>query len=332
MEIIEKSTGQGDIGVNKKNILIVGGFGFLGSALVKELLRNHNLTILDCQEYALSPLGKSGIDMNNVKIIHGDASIFHTFDDMGLDYDYIVNVAAFLGINAVASKSIYTICNNIDITRNLLDFAVQQKHLEKYIEFSSSEIYGINAINNLEEAPAVIEDARGARWCYAAAKTLSEHITFAYSREKGLPVVVIRPFNIFGEYRTGENAISQFAYCLIRNEPILIKGNGRQVRDWCYIDDFVAFFRLLLESNCINQIFNVGNPSNCVSVLELAIKMKKIFCSESEIVITESSEPDVYIRKTSIEKAKSLLGFYPLVDLETGLKNIYDYLMASVII
>lgn len=310
-----------------KNVLVVGGCGFLGSAIVEKLYLNNNLTVLDYSDYLVSPLSKKKIDINRITLIKADAGKSDTYDTLELEFDYIINAAAYLGIKSVTSNSIYTMCNNVDVTRCLLNFCTKQHHLVKYVEFSSSEIYGINTNDSDENAPAIIENANGARWCYAAAKNYSEHLTFAYSREKDVPTIIIRPFNIFGEHRSKDNVISQFAMAFLNNEPVIISGNGSQLRDWCYIDDFVDFFILMIESDYINEVLNVGNPDNRVSVLELANIMQRIFKSESEIYITNSKEPDVYIRKASIEKSKSLLGFQPQISLEDGLKKIYKYLV-----
>ncbi len=311
--------------MDNKNILVVGGCGFLGSAIVEKLYLNNNLTILDYSDYLASPLGKKKIDINKIILIKTDAGNINSYDALDLEFDYIINAAAYLGIKSVASNSIYTMCNNVDVTRCLLNFCTKQHHLVKYIEFSSSEIYGVNANDSDENAPAIIENAKGARWCYAAAKNYSEHLTFAYSREKNVPTIIIRPFNIFGEHRSTDNVISKFAMAFLNNEPVIISGNGLQLRDWCYIDDFVDFFTLVIESGYVNEVLNVGNPDNRVSVLELANIMRRIFKSESEIYITNSKEPDVYVRKASIEKSKSLLGFQPQISLEDGLSKIYKY-------
>ncbi|AIJ35235.1 NAD-dependent epimerase/dehydratase family protein [Porphyromonas gingivalis] len=311
--------------MTNKNILIIGGYGFIGSALVEKYYKENNITIIDNSDYSTSSLGLRNIDISKINIHHGDATDKDFILSIGDNFDYIVNAAAILGIKKVAEKSIQTIQTNISTSNNSLELAKKQKHLLKYLSFSTSEVYGIKTYNSKECDEAVIGPPNEARWCYAASKILIDHLAFAYHREYNIPITIIRPFNIFGEYRLGSNAINTFVSKMLSNEPVYIDGDGSQVRTWCYIKDFIAGIDSALTSNYINEIFNIGNPFNKITIYELAVLIKSLIGSKSEIIVSHSSVPDVKFRTVDIKKATDKLNYIPNYSLYEGLANFIEW-------
>ena len=312
--------------MKNKKILIIGGAGFIGSAIIDRYYKENKIVVLDTCSYEGSSLALRNLPMENIKFIKGDATDFDTVISLEKDFDYIIHASAILGIKKVVIESINTIMTNIKSCYNALELANKQNNLKKFITFSTSEIYGINAPKPNEENAAVIQPANEGRWCYAASKTLSEHLAFGYHREKEIPIIIIRPFNVFGEYRKGSNAMTSFINKAIKDEEIYIDGDGKQVRAWCYIDDFINGLCLALESDYKAEIFNLGNPNNEITIEELAKMVVKITQSNSKIIITNSTEPDVKFRSVCIDKANKMLGYNPSVTVEKGIEKVYKWI------
>lgn len=312
--------------MKNKKILIIGGCGFIGSAIVDRYYKDNEIVVLDNSSFEGSSLDLRKLSMENIKYIQGDATDYNTIMSLDKDFDYIVHASAILGIKKVVIEPINTIMTNIKSCYNALELASCQKNLKKFLTFSTSEIYGIDAKQPVENEPAVIEPATEGRWCYAASKTLSEHLAFGYNREKKVPIIIIRPFNVFGEYRKGSNAMTTFINKALKNENIYIDGDGKQVRAWCYIDDFIDGLTTALESQYTSEIFNLGNPYNEITIGELAKKVVEITNSQSKIIVTNSTEPDVKFRSVCIDKAKELLDYSPKTTVDDGIRKVYKWI------
>src|SRR5262249_48569238 len=131
--------------------------------------------------------------------------------------------------------------------------------LERFIYFSTSEVFGVNSFRAHEETPTAIGPAAEARWSYAIAKLAGEHLVKAYHRQVGMPVVTVRPFNVFGPRRLGAHAVLGFILSSLRGHPIEIHGDGSQIRSWCYIEDFCdAMVEMIARPRAIGEDFNIG--------------------------------------------------------------------------
>ena len=311
--------------MKNQKILIIGGLGFIGSALVKKYYKDNKIIVVDNQDYKSSPLGKMNLNSDNIEVLNGDANEADFILSLDDDFDYIIHASAVLGIRIVGEQSINTIKTNVVSCLNSLDLAVNQKKLKKYITFSTSEIYGINAHDSNENDPAIIEKPLEGRWCYAASKTLAEHLCFAYHREQGINILIVRPFNVFGPYRKGTDAITTFVNKALNNETIYIDGDGSQMRSWCYIDDFINGLCIAIENSEKAEIYNIGNPNNLISITDLAKKIVGLCNSTSRVIIINSKEPDVKYRNLSIDKAKNNLHYNPNVSLDDGIKKVIEF-------
>lgn len=310
--------------ISNKKILILGGAGFIGTAVTKKLCDNNEIVIADKCNFDETSLNLAGLcNHPSITKIVLDATDYESVIQLGDNFDYIIHATAILGIHKVVEKSVLTINTNYISCKNALELARKQKNLTKFLSFSTSEVYGRNIEEASEEKDMAVGTANEARWCYAASKVLCEHLINAYFREYGIPTVIIRPFNVFGENRLGTNAMSAFLFRAILNEPITVDGNGQQIRTWCYIDDFVQGIIKALESNISGEFFNIGNPNNSISILELAKLIVKIMNSKSEINLTNVYIPDVNKRTLSINKAQTYLGYEPEVGLNEGIQKMY---------
>ncbi len=136
-----------------------------------------------------------------------------------------------------------------------------------------------------------------ARWTYAVSKLAGEHLTHAYFKQHGLPTVTVRPFNVYGPGQTGEGALSIFVRKALKNEDILIFGDGTQIRAWCYVDDMVEGVLCALEHpNACGESFNIGNARAVTTIYGLAQAVCRVVGSSSRIVFRNQLSADIELR------------------------------------
>lgn len=307
-------------------ILITGGGGFIGTALAERLVRKNKVVLLDTDfhhnVYAFSNLK----NQKRAEIVQGDILDVPKVEEVVKGVEVVIHTAARLGVQEVIRNASYTLDVNYIGTSNILKAVSRNSSCKRFIFFSTSEIFGSNAFNAIENGSSVLHSVQDARWCYCLSKLAAEHLAFSYFREKNLPVVVVRPFNIFGPRRIGDNVTRRFMLNALRNRDLTVYGDGTQIRAWCYIDDFCdAVLKTIEVPETIGEAFNIGNPNNIITAYGLARKIISLCDSRSQIVFEKPDFVDIDIRVPSIAKAKSILGFLPKVDLEDGLCRTIDW-------
>jgi UDP-glucose 4-epimerase len=192
--------------------------------------------------------------------------------------------------------------------------------VERFVDFSTSEVFGRHAYK-VEEIHETAQGSVGeARWTYAVSKLAGEHLAHAYYDEFGLPTSSMRPFNVYGPGQIGGGAIRAFIERVLAGEDLIIHGDGSQVRAWCYVDDLVDALLLVLERpEAVGEVFNVGNESSVLTVLDLATKIRELMGADVEIKFRPLHYTDVEMRIPNVDKARKLLGWEPKVDLDEGL-------------
>jgi dTDP-glucose 4,6-dehydratase len=266
----------------------------------------------------------------NLRVIQGDILDYELLKaSIPKDVSFILHMAAIAGIDTVIKDSVKTMEVNMIGTYHVLKALKELKLLDKverFINFSTSEVFGITAFRVDEKAPTNLQPVGEARWTYSVSKLAGEHLTYSYHKQYGLRAVTVRPFNVYGPGQVGEGAIHHFVVRAIRNEPLIIHGDGDQIRSWCYIDDMVDGILLCLaKEEAIGEVFNIGNPKGTITILGLAEKVIQLAGSSSQIVHVPKTYVDVELRIPSIEKAKTLLGFEPKVDLNEGIKRTIEW-------
>src|SRR5262245_35712975 len=229
-------------------------------------------------------------------------------------------MASIAGVDNVLKHPVLTMMVSMLGTMHCLDAAVAAGGVKRFIDFSTSEVFGRFAYQVTEFDATTLGAVGEARWTYAVAKLATEHLAMNYHKELGLPTVSIRPFNIYGPRQVGEGAIHHFIRRALAGEPLLVHNDGSQIRAWCYIDDIVDAILLSLERDAaIGHAFNIGNPRSTVTIYNLAREVVRLSSSSSPIQFKPWPHPDVDIRVPAVAKATELLGYRAQIDLEEGL-------------
>jgi UDP-glucose 4-epimerase len=305
--------------IQNKTIFITGGAGFIANTLISRLVENNKLVVYD--NFHRDTLSSSAFANHpNIKIVKGDVLDFNALSAAMASVDMVVHAAGIAGIDTVIKDPVRTMRVNMMGTANALEAALVNGVKDRFIDFSTSEIFGSMAYKSSEEDNTVSGSAGEARWVYAVSKLAGEHLAHAYYKQHALPTVTVRPFNVYGPGQTGEGAIQIFIKKALKNEEIYINGDGTQIRAWCYVTDFVDCLMLCLEKpEAIGHSFNLGNARAIMTTLGLAQTVCRVLKSESKISHRPALSADIELRIPSVEKSEKVLGFKAKVDLEEGI-------------
>jgi UDP-glucose 4-epimerase len=312
-----------------EKIFISGGAGFIGTSVARKLAKENKIVLFD-NFTRQSPMLDEVSALSNVDIIHGDVLNTASIKDAMSNSSMIIHAAAIAGIDSVIRNPVRTMQVNIIGTSNVLEVATTTPTIKKVINFSTSEVFGAMSYKSRESDATVVGSAGEARWTYAVSKLAGEHLADAFSKQSGVPIVTLRPFNIYGPGQIGEGALKHFIINALRDDDILIHGDGSQIRAWCYVDDFVdGLTKSLVYENTKPESFNIGNPRAVITILGLASTVIRVLGSRSRIIHVDPLSADIEIRIPSTEKAKRELNFVAKVDLDEGIRRTADSFLAT---
>ncbi len=314
--------------------LVTGGAGFIGSHLIEQLLSKGNNDVWTIDD--LSTGSKENIShlLNNPR--------FHFYQGSVLDEkllqklidrcEIVYHLAAAVGVKYVMNNLIKSMRINIEGTENILRIASRDK--KRVLITSSSEIYGKNENYPFnEESDRILGPPTKLRWSYSSSKAIDEFLAIAYHKEKELPIVIVRLFNVSGPRQTGAYGmvIPRFINQALSGEPITVYGDGNQVRSFIHVKDAVQGLISLMESESTDgEIFNLGSPE-AITISRLAHTVKRLTGSESEIKyipyaqIYDDSFEDLRYRVPDISKISKVIGFKPTKSLEGILGDVIEY-------
>lgn len=311
--------------IKNKRIFITGGAGFIGSTLIGKLVDDNEIIVYDNMDRD-SLSHQKFANNKNLKLIKGNILDFNILKEAMNNAEIVIHAAAIAGIVNTVQNPVRTMRVNMLGTANVLEAAKENKNLERFMDFSTSEVFGSHAFKVNEVAETVTGAVGEARWTYAVSKLAGEHLTHAYHREYGLPTVTVRPFNIYGPGQIGEGAIQIFIRKALKNEDIYIFGDGNQIRAWCYVDDMIDGILLALtHEKAIGESFNIGNAIAVTTIYGLAQIVCRILNSKSKIVFKEALSADIELRVPDVFKAKKLIGYQAKVDLDGGIEKTADW-------
>ncbi len=305
-----------------KRIFITGGAGFIGTTLARRLVEDNEVIAADnLHRDALS--GTPLAEHPNFTLHQADVLDLDAMRELSQGATHIVHCAAIAGVDTVLESPVRTMRVNIVGTYNVLEAAIATiGSVERFIDFSTSEVFGTHAFRVEEGQVSTIGSVGEARWTYAVSKLAGEHMSHAYHDELGLPAVTVHPFNVFGPGQIGGGAIRAFIENALAGRDLVIHGDGSQIRAWCYVDDMVAGTLACLEHpDAVGQTFNIGNTRSTVTIYDLALRIKRLTGAEVDIVFQPLHYADVELRIPNVEKAREVLGFEAKVDLDEGLEK-----------
>ena len=312
-----------------RKIFITGGAGFIGSKLVERVIDRNKVVIYD--NFARNAI-ESGRAWNhpNLEVIRGDILDYAHLREAMRGANVIVHLAAIAGIDTVVKSITNTMKVNLIGTYHVLEAARDLLALESLVDFSTSEVFGSYAYKSEENDTTTLGSVGEGRWTYAVSKLAAEHLGHAYHREQGLPVVSIRPFNIYGPGQVGEGALQIFVRRAISDETITIHGDGDQIRSWCFVDDLIdGVLACIGNEKAVGHVFNIGNPRGTITIYGLAETVVRVTESKSRIEFVPKTYADVELRIPSIDKAKEILGYRPKVNLDEGIRRTAEWYRAQ---
>jgi UDP-glucose 4-epimerase len=310
------------VALSGKRILITGGAGFIGTTLARRLVDANEIVAYD----NLHRDALSGTDLEahpSFRLLQGDVLDAEALCEAARGVTHIVHAAAIAGVDTVLESPVRTMRVNMIGTYNALEAALATiDTLERFLDFSTSEVFGTHAFRVSEGQVSTIGSVGEARWTYAVSKLAGEHMAHAYHDELKLPTVTVHPFNVFGPGQIGGGAIRAFIEAALADRDLTIHGDGSQIRAWCYVDDMVeALLTCLEHPDAVGQAFNVGNPRSAVTIFDLAQRIKRLTGAASEITFQPLHYADVELRIPNVEKGHEILGWEPKVELDDGLEK-----------
>ena len=303
-----------------KRILITGGAGFIATTLARVLVDDNEIIAYDnLHRDAVSGSGLA--EHPNFTLHRGDVLDGERLAELARGATHFVHCAAIAGVETVRESPVRTMRVNVIGTYNSVEAALGTLDtLERFVDFSTSEVFGTHAFNVSEGQVSTIGSVGEARWTYAVSKLAGEHMAHAYHDELGLPTVSVRPFNVFGPRQIGGGAIRAFIEAALAGEDLTVRGDGSQIRAWCYVSDMVSGILACLERpEAVGQAFNIGNPRSAVTIFDLAQRIMRLSGCPGQIVFAPLGYSDVELRIPNVEKARELLGWEPQVELDDGL-------------
>lgn len=310
-------------------VLVTGGAGNIGLSVLKILSEQKIETALfDISEQI--EINQQFIP-SSTEIISGSILDKSSLSQALKGSTHVIHLAAVLGVKNTETNNLNCLEINIKGTENTLGAAVTEK-VSKFIFSSSSEVYGEPL-----KLPINENSITQGKTLYAVSKLAGEEFVKGYAqRYPFLDYSILRLFNSFGPYQVGQFVVQKFIQNAMQNKPLVINGDGKQKRAFCYVDDTASgIVSALLSDKSNSEIINIGNDkeSNFVSILELAeIILEKLNLEkDGRIVFNENFENsdrilsrEIFQRCPDISKARALLDFQPKVHLEDAIQKIID--------
>lgn len=300
-------------------VIVTGGAGFIGSAFINHLLDN-----FECDVLCVDKLTYAGIRNNikhNVSFLQKDICDV-TAEDLG-EFDYMVHFAAESHVDNSISNGLPFVRTNVEGTFNLLEVSRKNKSLKKFIHISTDEVYGDMDEHFSINHSAKEEDELKPSSYYSATKAASDMLVLSANRTYGLPYLITRTCNNFGEHQFEEKFLPTIARSIKEGKPVPVYGDGEQIREWMYVYDNVKVIcDLMFDDEVVNQVMNIGTGFR-VTNLNIINKIATVL--NSEVNIKHVEDRLGHDRKYSLY-SKKMKDYYISKQKTIEFKNLYDYL------
>lgn len=307
-------------------ILVTGGTGFIGTNLIKRLIRDDDVC---CIDNGLVYPYHNLETLYNCDGINGHRFFFDKRDvcdlkDIKFGFEQLYHLACPASPVLYKKHPLEVLRTCTEGMFNLIDLC--ESHNAKLLYTSTSEVYGDAKVAVQSESYWGNVNPIGERSCYDEGKRCGESILI----NSNIDFSIARIFNTYGPhmYSGDGRVVSEFIKAAMYNRPLVINGNGSQTRSFCYVDDTVDGLIKLMNTPYKKPI-NIGNPNYCVTINRLAEKIIKITGSDSYIQLAAKSPDDPYRRKPDITLARDILQWEPEVSLDDGLRLTYIYYLAN---
>jgi UDP-glucuronate decarboxylase len=301
-------------------ILVTGGAGFLGSHLADRLLEmGHEVVVAD--NFFTGSKENIAHLLNNPKfeLIRHDVTI-----PLYIEVDGIFNLACPASPVQYQKNPVQTFKTSVHGAINMLGLA--KRTGARFLQASTSEIYGDPTISPQTEDYWGHVNPIGIRSCYDEGKRAAETLTFDYRRQFGLDIRVARIFNTYGPRMAKDDGrvVSNFIVQALQGKPLTVYGDGSQTRSFCYVSDLIEGLVKLFFVEKVYEPVNLGNPTP-INMKDLAQEVISLAGSNSKVEYLDLPKDDPRQREPNISKAKSLLGWSPIVERSEGLKKTVAY-------
>ena len=318
-------------------ILITGGAGFIGTNLITRLFELHGNT--GCRIVCIDNLITGSLDNISKFIESTDSNDEPIYDFVFLNHDIcrpfildgmVDSVDEIYHLASLASPAKYklypleTLFTSINGTQNILNLCL--RYHSRLLFTSTSEVYGDPLIHPQPEEYFGNVNTVGERSCYDEGKRVCETMIYEYRRLYGLNMKIVRIFNTYGPFMdiNDGRVITNFIGKIMAQEPVEIYGDGTQTRSFCYIDDMLNGLIAMMNSSEVGPI-NLGNPNCEFTLNELVGVFEKVLQKKILVNYLDGTPDDPKVRKPVIEKATRLLGWNPVVDLDSGIASTFAH-------
>ena len=308
-------------------LLVTGGAGFIGSNFILYWLKKYpqdKIVNLDKLTYAGNLENLKSVEENpNYSFVKGDICDAGVVDRVMEGIDIVVHFAAESHVDRSIADPAVFVKTNVLGTQVLLDAAVKHQ-VKKFHHISTDEIFGSLELNSkakfTENSPFQPNSP------YAASKAGSDCLVRAWFKTYGLPVTITNTSNNFGAYQFPEKFISQTITNLLEDKEVPIYGNGRQVRDWLYVEDHCRAIDLVLNKGKVGNYYLIGGLTEDIANIEVARRICRILGKDEKLLKFVKDRPAHDVRYAlDWSKAKRELGYNPLFDFDTYLKKTIDW-------
>lgn len=309
-------------GEKMDRFLITGGAGFIGSNFIHYLLRNYQdikITNLDKLTYAGNLDNLKDIESDSrYKFVKGDIKDRKVVKELMKETDIVVHFAAETHVDRSILEAGEFILTDVFGTYIFLDEA-KNSNIKLFIHISTDEVYG-----SIENGSFKEEDNLMPSSPYSASKVAGDRLAYSYSKTYNLPVIILRPSNNYGSYQYPEKVIPLFITNALEEKPLPIYGDGKNIRDWLYVEDCCEAIDLIINKGTAGEVYNIG-ASQEVPNIEMAQRILEMLNKPSSLIkfVKDRLGHD---RRYSLhwDRLKKL-GWQPKFDFKTGLEKTVNW-------